>query len=113
MKYLMAILGVIVLIVAINPNIMDDLTNLDYADSINIQDQDCDTLSDMVRGLELQNIFGAKSKVMTIRDSVELNRSENNLRCKGTVLSSNGLRLEQEFFLEIDGDQYFYGVGGQ
>ena len=109
----MAILGIAVLIVALNPNIMDKLSNLDYVDSINIEDQNCDTLSDMIRGLELQNIFGAKSEVIAIRDSMELNRSKNSLRCEGTILTSSGIRVDQEFFLEIDGDEYFYGVGGQ
>lgn len=111
MKYLMAILGVIVLIVALNPNIIDELSNLDYAYNMNIENQNCDTLSDMIRGLELQNIFGAKSEVIKIRDSVELGRSENSLTCKGTILTSSGARVEQEFFLEIDGAEYFYGVG--
>jgi hypothetical protein len=113
LKYLMAILGVVVLIVAINPNIIDEFSNLDYSYNINIEDQNCDTLSDMIKGLELQNVFGAKSKVITIRDSVELNRSENLLRCKGTILTSSGLRVEQEFFLQIEQDEYFYGVGNQ
>lgn len=111
MKYIMAILGVVVLMVALSPNIIDELSNLDYAKNINIDDQNCDTLSDMLKGLELQNIFGAKSKVITIRDSVELERTDYKLECKGTILTSSGNRAEQKFFLEIDGAEYFYGVG--
>lgn len=113
MKYLMAILGVIVLMTFINPDIIDELSNMNENYIINLEDEDCDTLADMIRGLELQNVFGAKSEVIRIRDAIELSRSDNTLRCKGTILTSSGLRVEQEFFLEIEGLEYFYGVGTQ
>ena len=111
MKYPIAILGIIFFIAALGPNITDDLQKLADDDSLNVEDLNCDTLSNMIRGLELQNIFGTKSRVLRIRNSVELNRSENILRCRGTVLTSNGLQMEREFYFELDGFEYFYGVG--
>lgn len=111
MRYIIVILGIVVLVATFNTKILESLSNLDQKLEVNIVEQDCDMLAEMLIGLELQNVFGAKSKVLAIRDRMEKIRSETLLICEGKVLSSNGLRLVQEYFLEVDGDQYFYGIG--
>ena len=111
MRYVFGILGVLVLIITLSPNLFEELSEFDLTIQIDVENQDCDSLADMLIGLELQNVFGAKSEIVAIRERVEKTRSETSLICEGKILASSGMRVVEDYFLEVDGDQYFYGVG--
>lgn len=111
MKYFLLILAILLTFSMVKPGFFDGLDSLNQPVITNLEDIDCITLSDMVIGLELQNVFGATSEILNIKDILELKRTKDILLCEGEILSSSGMRFRQQFFIEEVRGEYIYGVG--
>lgn len=111
MKYAFLILGVIIVTVAVNPNIFQNLNEFGMPTISRIEKEKCDGLAKRLIGMELQNIFGAKSEVVDIREIKEVSRTKQKLVCSGIILTTTGLSIQRPYFLEINNDKYFYGIG--
>lgn len=105
MRYLIVIIGLIALASVLFPGLSREFLAVDK-----IENQTCDTLADIVTGLELQNLFGAKSTVLSIKDRKEVSRTASELICEGELVSSGGIRSRREYFIEENGDDFLYGV---
>lgn len=111
MKYLLLILAVLLTLSIIKPGLLDGLESFSQPVVTSLEEIDCITLSDMVIGLELQNVFGATSEILNIKDMLELKRTKELLVCEGEILSSSGMRFRQHFYIEEVRGEYIYGVG--
>ena len=84
---------------------------LDYAieltEPLTIDNYDCDDVASEVKNQEFRNAFGAVYKVILVRESIEIERSDTKLSCQMTSLLSNGNEVSMiSGFEEIDGEIY-------
>lgn len=111
MKYFLLLLAILLTLSMVKPGFFDGFDSLNQPVVTSLEEIDCITLSDMVIGLELQNVFGATSEILNIKDRLELKRTKYMLVCEGEILSSNGMRFRQHFYIEEVRGEYIYGVG--
>lgn len=75
-----------------------------------IEQYDCQMVADLVKGVELQNAFGAKSKILKIDDLSQKFKTAEEIVCSAWVTTSRGERL-MDLSVETAGDnQIIYSV---
>ena len=72
--------------------INDSFMLSDLFEPTDVTSYDCERLANYFEGRSLQNIFGGSFKVLEINDVQTISRTEDRLRCHGTVMLSNGSR---------------------
>lgn len=70
--------------------INDSFMISDLFEPTDVTSYDCAKLANYFEGRNLQNVFGGSFKVLEITNVQKISRTDDRLRCHGTVLLSNG-----------------------
>lgn len=74
-----------------------------------ISDYDCDDVAEQLKLEEFQNVFGRVMTVLYVRESAEIERTEKELWCRVTgVTSDNTETIITAGFEEVDGEFYIF-----
>ena len=107
-SWLNVVIGVTLWItVVVSHEYIRDSNTSNVADSLD--NYGCDSLVENLPGTYMQNSFGAKMEFLQITSIVEINRSEDSIRCNGDAILSTG-RSSFTAELFFNGDEVFYEV---
>lgn len=84
-----------------------------YSKSRSISEMNCEKIEKNAEGAKLKNIFGKVTKVLQVKNSIEISRSDNKIICLGEVKLDSGrenVKLRMEYSKEDGKFWYRYSV---
>lgn len=76
----------------------------------NIENYDCQAAADLVKGLELQNEYGAKYEILTLKDLSQDSKTDKKIVCHGQIMTTVGEYFGILSVEDVGGNEIFYSV---
>ena len=69
--------------------IVSEISKTIYVET-NIENYDCQAVADLVKGLELQNGYGAKYEIVALKDLSQDSKTDKKIVCHGQIVTTGG-----------------------